>query len=60
MTPQMLSDWCEHWELEVGRLPVQPNIQTAETIKLSQDELLPKLRQLAYRLYTMWVQNLKL
>ena len=59
MTPEMISNWCEHWEDDVSHFPAQPNIQTPETMNSTLGEALPKLHQLADQIYTSWVRNLK-
>lgn len=59
MTPQMISDWCEHWDTDAGHLPVRSNIQTPKTIQLNLDDALPKLHLLADHIYTEWLLNLK-
>lgn len=61
MTPEMLTRWCEDWAKEVVGLTVlPPSVQTPQQIVAETAARLPAMRQVADRLYAVWIAGLRL
>lgn len=56
MTPEMVEDWCNDWELENAD-PQLPSIQTPNEMLASAVSNIPKLNNLADRLYGKWLEG---
>lgn len=59
MTPEMIRSWCETGGDEVrDALGTAPSVQDVATIQAQMAERLPKLREVAERLYARWATKL--
>lgn len=59
MTPEIIETWCASWESEVAGLPDLPaSVQTPEQMLADTADNLSSMRQLADRLYTVWIAGL--
>lgn len=60
MTPEMIARWCTSWHDEVAGLDSLPaSIQTPEQIHRETTSRLSAMRQLADRLYSVWIAGLR-
>lgn len=60
MTPEMIATWCRDWPQEVvGLKPLPASVQTPEQITAEIPVRLPRMRQLADQLYSVWIRNLR-
>jgi len=58
MTPEMIRSWCDTGGEEVREALGTPAVQDVATIQAEMNERLPKLREVAERLYTRWITRL--
>lgn len=60
MTPDMISDWCEHWQDEITtQAAIPPSIQTPAQMKQGIMQHLGTMRGLAQSIYAEWIKGLK-
>lgn len=60
MTPEMISRWCRSWQDEVAGLTALPDsVQTPEQMQSAIASELNAMRQLADRLYSVWIAGLR-
>lgn len=58
MTPGMIQTWCETGAGEIASSP-GPAVQTAEAMQADLDTHIPRLREIADKLYSRWIQELE-
>jgi GMP synthase-like glutamine amidotransferase len=60
MTPEMIARWCKDWPKEVSGLsPLPASVQTPEQMQQETVTHLNAMRQLADRLYSVWIDGLQ-
>ena len=58
MTPDMIHTWCETGADEIAASP-GPSVQTAVAMQADLDTHIPRLREIADKLYSRWIQGLE-
>lgn len=58
MTPDMIKTWCETGAEEIVANP-GPAVQTAVAMQADLDTHIPRLREIADKLYSRWIQGLE-
>lgn len=58
MTPDMIQTWCETGADEIAASP-GPAVQTAVAMQADLDTHIPRLREIADKLYSRWIQGLE-
>ena len=58
MTPDMIETWCETGADEIAASP-GPAVQTAVAMQADMDTRIPRLREIADKLYSRWIRGLE-
>ena len=58
MTAAMIVSWCEIGADEIAAASASPAVQSAAEMRRQMAEELPRLREVAARLYTHWIAGL--
>jgi len=59
MTTEMINKWCEVGVEEIRNSSSSPAVQSASDIQAQMIQKLPKLREVANRVYTHWIASLR-
>ncbi len=58
MTAHMIEDWCEAGAAVLAEGIASPGVQSAETMQAQMHDKLPRLTEVAERLYRHWIQGI--
>ena len=59
MTSELVNTWCEQDEDKIHSLEHEPSVQGIEQMMENLDEKVEKLNQIAHRIYSQWITELK-
>ena len=59
MTEEMIASWCEVGVDEIAASRTSPAVQTAEVMQKQAETKLPRLHRVAERLYSQWINGLR-